>query len=107
MDFEKKFTALFKSIAPQYRRSEVFYDFITIFALEFYLILYGAQADESLRQRYQSAAGHYNEDEIQALSRLFNIIVEALEHKTYDFLGSVFMALDLGDEYKAQYFTPF
>ena len=49
MDFEKKFTALFKSIAPQYRRSEVFYDFITIFALEFYLIIYGAQADESLR----------------------------------------------------------
>lgn len=106
MDFEKKFTALFKSIAPQYRRSEVFYDFITIFALEFYLILYGAQADESLRQRYQTAAGHYNEDEKQALSRLFNIIVEALEHKTYDFLGSVFMALDLGDQYKAQYFTP-
>lgn len=106
MDFEKKFTALFKSIAPQYRRSEVFYDFITIFALEFYLILYGAQADESLRQRYQTAAGHYNEDEKQALSRLFNIIVEALEHETYDFLGSVFMALDLGDQYKAQYFTP-
>ncbi|MGV8301915.1 hypothetical protein ACV34B_33175, partial [Pseudomonas aeruginosa] len=69
-------------------------------------IIYGAQADESLRQRYQTAGEHYNEDEKQALSRLFNIIVEALEHKTYDFLGSVFMSLDLGDQYKAQYFTP-
>ena len=106
MDFESKFTALFNSITPHYRRSEVFYDFITIFALEFYLILYGTQADESLKQRYQTAVGHYNEDEKQSLSRLFNIIVEALEHKIYDFLGSVFMALNLGDQYKAQYFTP-
>ncbi|MGC6360418.1 N-6 DNA methylase [Bisgaard Taxon 45] len=106
MDFEKKFTALFKSIAPHYRRSEVFYDFITIFALEFYLILYGPQADESLKQRYHTATGHYTEEEKQVLSRLFNIIVEALEHKTYDFLGSIFMGLELGDQYKAQYFTP-
>ncbi|HII3840003.1 TPA: N-6 DNA methylase [Pasteurella multocida] len=106
MDFEKKFISLFKSIAPHYRRSEVFYDFITIFALEFYLILYGSKADDSLKQRYQTAVGHYTEDEAQDMSRLFNLIVEALEHKTYDFLGSIFMELNLGEQYKAQYFTP-
>lgn len=106
MDFEKKFTALFKSIAPHYRRSEVFYDFITIFGLEFYLVLYGNQAMETLRQRYQTAVEHYTEDERQALVQLCAIVVEALENKVYDFLGSVFMQLELGDRYKAQHFTP-
>lgn len=67
MDFESKFTALFKSIAPHYRRSEVFYDFITIIGLEFYLILYGVRADETLKQRYQTAVSHYTEEEKQAL----------------------------------------
>lgn len=106
MDFESKFTALFKSIAPHYRRSEVFYDFITIIGLEFYLILYGVHADETLKQRYQTAVSHYTEEEKQALVRLSVILVQALEHKSYDFLGSVFMGLELGDRYKAQHFTP-
>ncbi|HDR1436367.1 TPA: SAM-dependent DNA methyltransferase [Pasteurella multocida] len=106
MDFEQKFTALFKSISPHYRRSEVFYDFITILGLEFYLVLYGEQADETLKQRYQIAVAHYTEDEKQKLVELSVIIVEALENKAYDFLGSVFMGLELGDRYKAQHFTP-
>lgn len=106
MNFEQKFTALFKSIAPHYRRSEVFYDFITILGLEFYLVLYGESADEALKQRYQTALGHYTDDEKQKLVELSVIVVEALENKTYDFLGSVFMGLELGDRYKAQHFTP-
>lgn len=106
MDFEKEFIALFKSIAPHYRRSEVYYDFITIIGLEFYLILYGVQADETLKQRYQTAVSHYTEEEKQELVRLSVILVEALGHKSYDFLGSVFMGLELGDRYKAQHFTP-
>ncbi len=106
MDFESKFTALFKSIAPHYRRSEVFYDFITIIGLELYLILYGVRADETLKQRYQTAVSHYTETEKQALVSLSVILIQALEHKSYDFLGSVFMGLELGDRYKAQHFTP-
>ncbi|QPB42826.1 N-6 DNA methylase [Rodentibacter haemolyticus] len=106
MNFEKKFTALFNSIAPHYRRSEVFYDFVTIFGLEFYLILYGNQANETLKQRYRTAFERYTEDERPALSQLGAIVVNALEHKTYDFLGTIFMALELGDGYKGQYFTP-
>lgn len=106
MDFEQKFTALFKAIAPHYRRSEVFYDFITILGLEFYLVLYGESADETLKQRYQTAVGHYTDEEKQKLVELSVIVVEALENKTYDFLGSVFMGLELGDRYKAQHFTP-
>ncbi|VTX58945.1 Uncharacterised protein [Haemophilus influenzae] len=67
MNFEQKFTALFKSIAPHYRRSEVFYDFITILGLEFYLVLYSESADETLKQRYQTAVSHYTDDEKQKL----------------------------------------
>lgn len=105
-NLEKEFTALFNKIAPHFRRSELFYNFITIFGLEFYQAVYRENADVQLKQRYQTAVSHYHEDERKQLSQLFTIVVNALEQKPYDFLGTVFMALNLGDGYKGQYFTP-
>lgn len=104
--YEKEFTALFNKISPHYRRSEVFRDFITIFALEMYLIFYKQEANNVLKERYQHAVQRYNEEERQQLCQLYVIVVNALTNQSYDFLGSVFMELDLGDNYKSQYFTP-
>ena len=106
MNFEQEFVALLSRIAPHYRRSELFYDFITLFALEFYLILYKDKSDKALDEKYRYAVKRYTEEERKQLSKLFVLVVEALEQKSYDFLGTVFMNLDLGDQYRAQFFTP-
>ena len=39
-NFEQQFIQLFQRIAPHYRRSEVFYDFIKLSALDMYLVTY-------------------------------------------------------------------
>ena len=106
MNFEQEFVDLFARIAPHYRRSELLYDFITLFALEFYLILYKDKSDKALDEKYRYAVKRYTEEERKQLSKLFVLVVEALEQKSYDFLGTVFMNLDLGDQYRAQFFTP-
>lgn len=106
MDFEKQFIDCFQKIAPQYRRSEVFFDFITISALEMYLIIYKDRAENTLKERFHAAKSRYSQEEFTQLSKLFAITVKALTDKRDDFLGSVFMQLELGDNYKGQFFTP-
>lgn len=106
MDLEKAFIKLFKKIAPHQRRSEVFYNFITIFGLEFYFAIYQERADERLQAQYKNAVKNYNDTEREQLCQLFIYVVNSLQQKSYDFLGSVFMGLELGDGYKGQYFTP-
>lgn len=103
MDFEKQFIHCFQKIAPQYRRSEVFFDFITISALEMYLIIYKDRAENTLKERFHAAKSRYSQEEFTQLSKLFAITVKALTDKRDDFLGSVFMKLELGDNYKGQF----
>lgn len=106
MEFEKQFIQCFRKIAPHYRRADVFSDFITISALEMYQTTYQTFADETLKARFDSTKARYSAQEFNELSQLFAITVEALTQKRYDFLGTVFMDLELGDEYSGQYFTP-
>ncbi|ACA31453.1 SAM-dependent DNA methyltransferase [Histophilus somni] len=105
-NFEKQFISLFQRIAPHYRRSEVFYDFITLSALDMYLVTYRDQAEPNLRERFAHAKARYSDSEFTQLAELLAVTVNALTQKRYDFLGSVFMNLNLGDGYRGQYFTP-
>lgn len=105
-NYEKQFIDLFRHIAPQYRRSEVFYDFIVLSALDMYQITYGTNADSSLQERFRHSKSRYTEQEFSQLAQLFIFVINALTEKRYDFLGSVFMQLNLGDGYKGQFFTP-
>ncbi|HDL6171883.1 TPA: SAM-dependent DNA methyltransferase, partial [Mannheimia haemolytica] len=105
-NFEKQFISLFQRIVPHYRRSEVFYDFITLSALDMYLVTYRDQAEPNLRERFAHAKARYSDSEFTQLAELLAVTVNALTQKRYDFLGSVFMNLNLGDGYRGQYFTP-
>lgn len=104
-NFEKEFISFFNRIAPQYRRSEVFYDFIVLSAIDIYQTIYQNQADTVLKEHFVKAQKRYTYDEFCQLAQLLAITAKALTEKCYDFLGSVFMSLNLGDNYKGQYFT--
>lgn len=71
-----------------------------------YQVTYRGHAEPQLLERLKHAKARYSDAEFSELAGLFAIVVEALSQKPYDFLGSVFMQLELGDGYKGQYFTP-
>ncbi len=57
--------------------------------------------------RCRKICGRYRPEDIQDLHRLFGLMVSALEAKFHDFLGAIFMELELGDGRQGQYFTPY
>lgn len=59
-------------------------------------------------QRYLDLIGQYSDIEQALFADLFGILVESLEREPeQDFLGEMFMALELGSHWKGQFFTPY
>ncbi|MGX9377402.1 N-6 DNA methylase [Pantoea ananatis] len=100
----KQFVSVFRHTARHLRRWDVFSDFITLAASE--LDLATIRAPESMA-RCRKICECYRPDDISDLHRLFGLMVSALEAKFHDFLGAIFMELELGDGRQGQYFTPY
>lgn len=59
-------------------------------------------------KRYLDIIGQYSKSEQQLFPELVGILVMALEQEPeQDFLGEMFMALELGSHWKGQFFTPY
>lgn len=59
-------------------------------------------------QRYMAIFGQYSKREQAVFPELLSILVETLEREPeQDFLGEMFMALELGSHWKGQFFTPY
>lgn len=97
------FVSEFRQTAPYLRRSEVFRDFVTLTASE--LDLVRIHTPES-RARCSQITARYRAADIDRMHTLFALLVQALSEAHQDFLGSVYMALELGADEMGQYFTP-
>lgn len=59
-------------------------------------------------EMFKSIAGKYTEKEIQIFQQIFAEIVNQLEAEPeQDFLGDLYMQLDLGSHWHGQFFTPY
>lgn len=59
-------------------------------------------------KRYLDIIGQYSKSEQAVFPELVAILVQALEREPeQDFLGEMFMALELGSHWKGQFFTPY
>lgn len=59
-------------------------------------------------QKYINTIKRYSKAEQEIFPKLFAVMVEALEHEPdQDFLGEMFMGLNMGDHWKGQFFTPY
>lgn len=59
-------------------------------------------------QQYIRTIKRYSKNEQEGFPKLFALTVEALEaNPDQDFLGEMFMTLDLGNHWKGQFFTPY
>lgn len=57
--------------------------------------------------QYMTIVARYSKDDANALAKCFAHVVMGLEENTCDFLGTLFMGLELGDNWRGQFFTPY
>lgn len=87
-------------------RWQVFRDFVALAALDL-----SAAADPAQRAtrdpEAKAIADRYSESELSKLHEAFAHVVMGLEARPHDFLGSLYMLMELGDAWKGQFFTPY
>lgn len=104
-DVRRAFINTFDSTARYHQRHRVFGDLMCCSAITVHNQLTGVFSD-ALEQEYLNLVKHYEREDISRMSSLFALIQRALTLEVQDFLGSVFMALELGDKSRAQFFSP-
>lgn len=103
---EKAFVRLFKMNANRHQPWRVWSDFVETCALAISNSVDRAQFDVR-EARYLAIVKDYSRDEIDRFCQMLACVVSELERAPRDFLGSMFMELELGNHWKGQYFTPF
>lgn len=108
-DFKKLKEQFKKTIithADKYQKWEFFSDFCKCTAISLYQPF---RKDPELEKEYFAIESKYGEDIIKDVfaKDLLPCILFALENDIGDFLGEVFMELELGNHYIGQFFTPF
>ncbi|MFT2794010.1 N-6 DNA methylase [Serratia sp. T13T92] len=100
----KQFISVFAHTAQNMRRWDVFRDFITLAASE--LDMVRIRTPENIERSRQICDGYTAADH-DNMKKLFCLMVTALEGEFHDFLGAIFMELELGSDQMGQFFTPY
>jgi hypothetical protein len=98
------FIRLFNETARYHHRYEVFRDFISMSGIA---IQNAFLKSDELEQEYLGIVRRYEKEDVVRMSSLLAEVVMGLEEHPCDFLGSVFMDLELGSGQIGQFFTPF
>lgn len=104
MDYLKEFISKLYNLDKAKRVNEVFKDFLTLCTCSLAQPFY--RSDE-IEQRYLNTVKHYTKEQAEEFSKLLAFLVMALEEKHQDFLGQVYMQLNLGNVATGQFFTPY
>ncbi|CDG22530.1 conserved hypothetical protein [Xenorhabdus poinarii G6] len=102
-DHQKEFISLFNQTARYHRRYQVFQDFCNCAMAA---IHNKYSYCEKLEQYYLKTHKKYEREDVDRIVKLFSYTVLGLAQSPCDFLGRVFMQLNLGDKALNQFFTP-
>ncbi|EJM3021050.1 DUF1738 domain-containing protein [Salmonella enterica] len=100
----QRFVSLFNQTAPDENRWQVFSDFVHMAACSLYNAIH---RDETFEADYMQRVARYSTEDAHNMSRLLAEVIEGLEFCPTDFLGQIFMNLELGNTRHGQYFTPY
>jgi hypothetical protein len=93
--------------AGGHRMWSLFRDFLNVHALALSNVADPAQR-EKREVEYMAIAKRYTKDELLQFRDGLHLVVAGLEENPFqDFLGSLFMSLELGNEWGGQFFTPY
>ena len=104
VDYLKEFTSKLQSLDRSKRTYEVFKDFLILSTCALAQPFY--RSDE-IEQEYLETANKYTKKQAEEFSQLLAFLISALTEKHQDFLGQVYMQLNLGNSAKGQFFTPY
>ena len=108
-DSQSQFSKLFTDLCQRKSSWEVWADFVAMSAITISNAFdrEGKTHDDREKQYIRAIKG-YNQGEQQIFPKLFALLVEALDDEPdQDFLGEMFMGLNLGNHWKGQFFTPY
>jgi len=105
-DPHKEFVNLIRENAHRHRVHEVFRDFCELAALALSNTVDRAQYD-AREARYLEIVACYEREEVERFPRMLACVRLALASHPHDCLGKLFMALELGDSFRGQFFTPY
>jgi len=104
---QKNVIRLFNDACYRGSRWNVWSDFVMMAAISISNTMDRSNA-EAREKTYLSLASQHNKRELQCFAEMLAEIVMGIdENPDQDFLGELFMALDLGNQYKGQFFTPY
>lgn len=106
-DSQKNIIRMMDGVSARHSKWEVWNDFITMSAISIANVFKGSYWKER-EERYLSLAGKYSAKELGTIASMFAEVTEAMDaNPDQDFLGELFMALGLGNEWAGQFFTPY
>ncbi|EEJ1463980.1 DUF1738 domain-containing protein, partial [Salmonella enterica subsp. enterica] len=100
----QQFVSLFNQTAPCENRWQVFSDFVHMAACSLYNAVH---RDEAFEADYMQRVARYSAEDAHNMSRLLAEVIQGLEFCPTDFLGQIFMNLELGNARHGQFFTPY
>lgn len=104
---QKNIVKLLDSLSGRYSRWEVWQDFIIMSAISIANTL-GGPHKEAREREYMNHASRYSEKEMESFAQMLaEVAMEMERNPDQDFLGELFMALGLSNEWKGQFFTPY
>lgn len=104
---QTEFTKLFNSLRGRYSRWEVWQDFVTLSAISISNTVDRRNAAER-EKTYMTISGKYKPAELGKFSQMLCEVVNGMDiNSDQDFLGELYMALELGNDHAGQFFTPY
>lgn len=100
----KDFQDTIRNLSYSRHTWQVWQDFCELAALS---IANTMMFSEEREDRYMATIGRYEPKEVQLFPRLLAMVTEALEVEFQDFLGQMFMNLEMGNKWRGQFFTPY
>lgn len=106
-EYQRKAIGLLESLVGKFTMWQVWQDFITMAATAICNSVPHPQR-EAREKLYAQCAEKYNAAELEIFAKMLANVTMGLEaNPQQDFLGELFMALDLGNEWRGQFFTPY
>lgn len=108
-DYNKEFVKKFNSLAYSKSRWSVWEDFVVLFACAISNAVDHSKDHYDIREkRYLRTIKKYSKSEAEIFPELAALVVCALDdNPEQDYLGKLFMDLNLGNEHNGQFFTPY
>jgi type I restriction-modification system DNA methylase subunit len=106
-EYKQQFLKILKGLSNRYDLHTIFSDFIVMSAIAYKNVMLIGNDFKLGEERYFSIIKKYDAKELHEFPKMLGIVTLALENLDCDFLGDIYMELEISNNSTGQYFTPF